>query len=225
MAPAVFNTDVIEYLGQAGSIPVRLRQGRRQAGAPRSDWPRVIIAGHAERLPRGAHSRIAAVPDSPDDIETRVTILEREVVRLRDQVALTSSEAAAARVLAAGADHDVSEVRAELRAHTQALNALRETQLEQGRAIAGLDQRVAGLERKVAGLDQRVTSLDQKIAGLDQRVTSLDQKMTSLDQKMTSLDQKMTSLDQKMTEGFAMLGTGMAQITALLSGNTSSGQD
>ncbi|MDQ4032611.1 MAG: hypothetical protein M3332_10230 [Actinomycetota bacterium] len=33
------------------------------------------------------------------------------------------------------ADRDVSEVRAELRAHTQALNALRETQLEQGREI------------------------------------------------------------------------------------------
>ena len=26
VGPAVFNTDVIEYLGQAGSIPVRLRQ-------------------------------------------------------------------------------------------------------------------------------------------------------------------------------------------------------
>ena len=39
------------------------------------------------------------------------------------------------RLLAAGADRDVSEVRAELRAHTQALNALRETQLEQGRKI------------------------------------------------------------------------------------------
>ena len=47
---------------------------------------------------------------------------EREVARLREQVALTASDAAAARVLAAGADHDVAEVRAELRAHTQALN-------------------------------------------------------------------------------------------------------
>jgi chromosome segregation ATPase len=108
------------------------------------------------------------VPDSNDDIETRVTILEHEVGQLRKQVALSSSDAAAARVLAAGADHDVSEVRAELRAHTQALNALRESQLE--------------LELKVSGLDQKVT------------------------------------------EGFTMLGTGMTQITALLTPNTSSGQ-
>ena len=158
MGPAVFNTDVIEYLGQAGSIPVRLRQPPTR-------------------------SRIAAVPDSNDDIETRVAILEREVVRLREQVALSSSAAAGARVLAAGADRDVSEVRAELRAHTQALNALRETQLEQGRAIAGLDQKVTGLDQTVTGLDQR------------------------------------------LTEGFATLGVGMAQITALLTGITGSGQD
>jgi chromosome segregation ATPase len=158
VGPAVFNTDVIEYLGQAGSIPVRLRQPPTR-------------------------SRIAAVPDFNDDIETRVAILEREVVRLREQVALSSSDAAGARVLAAGADRDVSEVRAELRAHTQALNALRETQLEQGRAIGGL-------EHKVTGLDQKVTDLDQKV-----------------------------------TEGFATVGTGMAQITALLTGITGSGQD
>ncbi|MGH3911756.1 MAG: hypothetical protein ACRDRM_13105, partial [Pseudonocardiaceae bacterium] len=121
---------------------------------------------------------------------TRVTILEREVVRLREQAALTSSDAAAARVLSAGADHDVSEVRAELRAHTRALNALRETQLEQDRKISGLDHTVTGLDHTVTGLDQKVTGLDQK-----------------------------------MTEGFATLATGMAQITALLTGKMGSGQE
>jgi hypothetical protein len=69
------------------------------------------------------------VPES-DDFETRLASVERDVARLREQSALTSSDAAAARALAAGADHDVSEVRAELRAHTRSLNALRETQLE-----------------------------------------------------------------------------------------------
>jgi len=79
---------------------------------------------------------------------------------IREQVALASADAAAARTLAAGADRDVSEVRAELRGHTRALNALRETQLEQGQAIV--------------------------------------------------------RLEREMREGFATLGTGMAQITALL---------
>ena len=100
------------------------------------------------------------MPD--DDVEARITRLEHEVAELREQVALTRSDAAAARVLAAGADRDVSEVRAELRAHTQGLNALRETQLEQGQEINGLRQemregftlqsrRIDELEREMRG--------------------------------------------------------------------------
>ncbi len=54
------------------------------------------------------------MPD--DEVELRLGRLEHEVVELREQLALTRSDASAARVLAAGADHDVSEVRAELRA-------------------------------------------------------------------------------------------------------------
>jgi chromosome segregation ATPase len=100
--------------------------------------------------PTGLTSRITDVPDS-DDIETRLAIVEREVARLREQVALSSSDAAAARVLAAGADRDVSEVRAELRAHTQGLNALRETQLEQGREITTLRQDLVELGREMRG--------------------------------------------------------------------------
>ena len=97
------------------------------------------------------------MPDPADDLEYRVGILEREVQQLREQVALSSSDAAAARVLAAGADRDVSEVRAELRAHTQALNALRETQMELHQKVTGLDRRVTGVDRRVTGLDQKVT--------------------------------------------------------------------
>jgi chromosome segregation ATPase len=100
------------------------------------------------------------VPD--DDVEARITRLEHEVAELREQVALTRSDAAAARVLAAGADRDVSEVRAELRAHTQGLNALRETQLEQGQEINELrhemregftsqGRRIDALEREMRG--------------------------------------------------------------------------
>jgi len=96
---------------------------------------------------------------------------ERDMAGLREQVAIAGADAAVARTLAAGADHDVSEVRAELRGHTRALNALRETQLEQGRAIAEL---------------------------------------------RTDLTRRIDGLEREMREGFAVLGTGMAQITALL---------
>ncbi|MGH3718220.1 MAG: hypothetical protein ACRDRI_05130 [Pseudonocardiaceae bacterium] len=87
--------------------------------------------------------------DSPNDLEARVGILEREVARLREESALASSDAGAARVLAAGADHDVSEVRSELRAHTRALNALRETQLEQGRLLTEQGEAIVSLEQKM----------------------------------------------------------------------------
>jgi isocitrate lyase len=77
-----------------------------------------------------------------DSVERRVARLEHDVARLREEVALAGSDASAARTLAAGADRDVSEVRAELRAHTQALNALRQTQLEQGQTLERLQESV-----------------------------------------------------------------------------------
>lgn len=102
--------------------------------------------------------------DSDNDLETRVGTLEREVARLREQGVLTSSDAAAARVLAAGADHDVSEVRAELRAHTQALNALRETQLEQGRTLAEHGEAINSIQQELTEHRQAIVSLDQKMS-------------------------------------------------------------
>ncbi|MDQ3885973.1 MAG: hypothetical protein M3308_02905 [Actinomycetota bacterium] len=124
------------------------------------------------------------MPD--DDVEARVTSLEQAVARLRAQVTLTSSDAAAARadaaaarVLAAGADRDVSELRTELRAHTQTLNALRETQLEQSREMregfVTQGQRIDGLEREMrtgfttmaTGMAQ-ITALLTEIKGSEQ---------------------------------------------------------
>jgi hypothetical protein len=116
--------------------------------------------------------RITPVSAPDDNFETRLAVLEREVARLREQAALTSSEAtaaradaAAARVLAAGADHDVSEVRAELRAHLQALNALRETQLDQAREMReGFAEMREGFAVQAAGMAQ-ITALLTMVAG------------------------------------------------------------
>lgn len=110
-----------------------------------------------------------------DDLEARVTALET-------QIRLVRADAAAARVLVGGADRDVSAL-AKLDAHTRVLNALRETQLEQGMAIGGLSDRVDGLSNRVDGLEQ------------------------------------------EMRQGFAMMATGMARITALLEGSGRSQPD
>ena len=64
--------------------------------------------------------------------------LEHEVVRLRESVEVARADAAAARVLAGGADRDASDMRALLRAHTQTLTALREAQLEQQDEVRAL---------------------------------------------------------------------------------------
>jgi hypothetical protein len=55
--------------------------------------------------------------------------LEQRVAAVESEVKLVRQEAAAARALAAGADRDVADYRAEMRAHTRGLNALRETQI------------------------------------------------------------------------------------------------
>lgn len=112
------------------------------------------------------------MPDPGDDIEDRLAVPEREVARLREQTVLANSEAtaaradaAAARVLAGGTDRDLSEVRAELRAHIQALNALRETQLEQGREIAEMRAEMReGFAKQATGMAQ-ITALLTVIAG------------------------------------------------------------
>jgi hypothetical protein len=55
--------------------------------------------------------------------------LERRVAAVEAEVAFVWQETAAARALAAGADRDVADYRAEMRAHTRGLAALRQTQL------------------------------------------------------------------------------------------------
>ena len=135
------------------------------------------------------------MPD--DDAEARFARLEHDVAELREQVALAKSDAAAARVLAAGADRDVSEVRAELRAHTQSLNALRETQLEQGRTLGRLHQEMGDLRQEMGGLHH----------------------------EMGDLHHEMDGLHHEMRNGFATMATGMAQITALLTETRKSESD
>jgi chromosome segregation ATPase len=94
--------------------------------------------------------------DPNDDLEARVTALET-------QIRLVRADAAAARMLAGGADRDVSAMAAKLDAHTRVLNALRETQLEQGVAIGELSHRIGGLDHRIDGLDHRIDGLEHEM--------------------------------------------------------------
>lgn len=66
----------------------------------------------------------------PHDLEARVDALETKVQNLSDRVRGSEQDAAAARVLAGGAERDVTEIRGEIRdfreQNTRVLNAMRE---------------------------------------------------------------------------------------------------
>ncbi|MGH3821397.1 MAG: permease [Pseudonocardiaceae bacterium] len=66
----------------------------------------------------------------PSDLETRVAALETQVAALTERVRHSEQDAAAARVLAGGADRDVSELRGEIREfrdqNNRVLNAMRD---------------------------------------------------------------------------------------------------
>ena len=59
----------------------------------------------------------------PEDLEVRVAALESQVRELDQRVRGSAQDAAAARVLAGGADRDVAEIRGEIRDFRQATTA------------------------------------------------------------------------------------------------------
>jgi hypothetical protein len=94
---------------------------------------------------------------SPKDLEQRVSAIEADVAVVRQ-------EGAAARELAAGADREAADVRAELRGHGRVLTALRETQLEMQVEMQGMQLEMQGMQ-----LDMRVIRLDMRGMQLDVR--------------------------------------------------------
>ncbi|MEV6878153.1 hypothetical protein [Amycolatopsis sp. NPDC051128] len=100
---------------------------------------------------------------SLEDLEARVTALE-------EQMQHTRRDAAAARVLAGTADRDVSEFKQTLNGHTKVLNAVRETQVEHGRDIAGLKTEVSSLRAEMQSGFTTVNIGMERMAQLLQQV-------------------------------------------------------
>lgn len=107
------------------------------------------------------------------DLEARVQALETAVERLLE-------DGAATRVIAAMADRDTAEIRTTHRATTGVLNALRETQLEQGQTLQTLAGAVAGLTTQVVDLDAKVTALADGQAHHGQRLDQITALVASL---------------------------------------------
>jgi septation ring formation regulator EzrA len=125
---------------------------------------RRIVLANVRRS--GRRRSIDPMPD--DDIPERVSALENEVGRMREELTAARTDAEAARVLASGSDHDVSEVRAELRAHLRAIGALREDHValrqEMHRGFAKIDQNFAQVDQNFAQVDQNFAQVERQFA-------------------------------------------------------------
>jgi len=82
-----------------------------------------------------------------EDLDARLTAVENRLDDVAEQSRRAREDSAAARVLAGAADRDVSEMRTELRGHTQVLNALRATQLEYEARFDRVDGELADLRK------------------------------------------------------------------------------
>ena len=101
-----------------------------------------------------------------EELEQRVAALESQVHSLAERVERSEHDAAAARVLAGGADRDVGEIRAEIRdfrdQNSRVLNAMRSDLTELGERLdGGFAQVRAALDATAAGQSHIVELLDQ----------------------------------------------------------------
>jgi predicted nucleic acid-binding Zn-ribbon protein len=119
----------------------------------------------------------------PDDLEARMSALETEVRQLADRVRHSEQDAAAARVLAGGADRDVAEIRGEIRDFRQAttsnFNAMREdftdlrSEMRQGfsETQQGFTEMRGKLDATAAGQQQIVNLLNTLITQQDDQTS------------------------------------------------------
>jgi chromosome segregation ATPase len=112
-----------------------------------------------------------------DEIRDRLGAVEAKVTQFQYDLHLV-------RGFASLADRDVGEFRGTLVAHVQALNALRETQLEQGRQLDDLRQVVDG---HTETLDQHTQTLDRHTETLDRHTETLDRHTETLDRHTETL--------------------------------------
>ena len=105
----------------------------------------------------------------PSDLEARVAALETQVRHLADRMRASEQDAAAARVLAGGADRDVSEFRGEIREfrdqNTRVLNAMREDVTDLRTSVdTGFTEMRGTLDATAGGQQQIVSLLNTLIA-------------------------------------------------------------
>ena len=90
----------------------------------------------------------------------------------------------------------------ELRAHTRAIGALHEDQVE-------LRQE---MRRGFAQVDQRFEQIDQRFGQVDQRFEQVDQRFAQVDQNFAQVDRNFAEVERQ----FATVRAGLQQIVGLI---------
>ncbi len=97
-----------------------------------------------------------------------MSALETQVHELAERVRHSEQDAAAARVLAGGADRDVAEIRREIREfreqNTRVLNAMREDLVDLRSVV---DQGFARVDEKFSRIDENFARVDESFARVD----------------------------------------------------------
>jgi chromosome segregation ATPase len=136
--------------------------------------------------------------NQPSELEGRVAALETKVSELTEQVKVSRQDAAAARVLAGGADRDVEQIRGEIRdfrqAATSSLNALRETQREQGEVLHTHSELLRTHGELLRTHSEQLRTLDEKVDGLSDKFDRLTGEVRSKFDQLAGGQEQITGL-------------------------------
>lgn len=124
-------------------------------------------------------------------MEKRVSALERTVKREAE--------------LRAKVDKDLSDVQSGQRAQLKLIQALRETQVEQGEqlklhtTVLNLHTDILNMHTEVLNLHTtQLKELSEKVSGLDEKVSGLDEKVSGLDTRVSGLETTFSGFDRKI---------------------------
>ncbi|TDP96154.1 hypothetical protein [Labedaea rhizosphaerae] len=102
--------------------------------------------------------------------------MERDIASANENAEQARAQAAAARALASGADHDVADVRQQLRAHTQTLNALRQTQLDHYREFTDFRTET---QANFAKINENFAKVNENFATVNANFTKIESTLAA----------------------------------------------
>ncbi len=117
-------------------------------------------------------------PGGGDD---RLAALEADVAGLRARLERAEHDAAAARILAGGADRDVAEIRGDVR---DLRTEFREYRGQNNRVLNAMRADLADLREHV---DRGFARVDERFASVDERFVRVDEQFTQVDRNFLAV--------------------------------------